>query len=159
MRRTISVAASSVALLLGGCQSLFGGGDSRPDEFAVARNAPLVIPPDYTLVPPKPGDPRPQAADAQAQALEALFGGVAGRSASENTVLGAAGRDVAVDGARSVAGDPTTVVVEKGPLTRDILVAPEGDGRDASVARPGTATTPPATGTTPPAGTTKPTPR
>lgn len=143
MRKFVVLGAAGAVLLLGGCASLFGGGGTRPDEFAVARHAPLVIPPDYTLVPPKPGDPRPQAADAQAQALEALFGGVAGRSASENTVLGAAGRDVAADGARSVAGDPGTTVVEKGPLTRDILVAPEGDGRDASVARPGTATTPP----------------
>ena len=28
---------------------------SAPDEFAVARNAPLVIPPDYTLTPPVAG--------------------------------------------------------------------------------------------------------
>ena len=146
--RSIALAAGAVALL-GGCETLFGGAEQRPDEFAVARNAPLVIPPDYTLVPPRPGDPRPQAAEAQAQALEALFGGTAPRSASENTVLGAAGRDVAVDGARSVAGDPGTTVVETGPLTRDILVAPEGDGRDASVGRSAPATTPPATTPTP----------
>lgn len=146
MRKALSVVGLGAAVLLSGCESLFGGGERRPDEFAVARNAPLVIPPDYTLVPPKPGDPRPQAADAQAQALEALFGGTAPRSASENTVLGAAGRDVATQGARSVAGDPGTTVVEKGPLTRDILVAPEGDGRDGSVARPaGTPTPPPPT--------------
>lgn len=136
MRKLAMLGVTGAVLILGGCDTLFGSGDQRPDEFAVARNAPLVVPPDYTLVPPKPGDPRPQAADAQAQALEALFGGVAARSASENTVLGAAGRDAAVDGARSVAGDPGTTVVEKGPLTRDILVAPEGDGRDGSVARP-----------------------
>jgi len=142
------------ALLLGGCATLFGEEAQRPDEFAVARNAPLVIPPDYTLVPPRPGDPRPQAADAQAQALEALFGGTAPRSAGENTVLGAAGRDVATDGARSVAGDPGTTVVEKGTLTRDILVAPEGNGRDASVAVPGQAPVP----TTTPTPTTTPAP-
>lgn len=136
---------SCAALLLSGCASLFGSGEQRPDEFAVARNAPLVIPPDYTLVPPKPGDPRPQAADAQAQALEALFGGVARPSAGEQTLLGAAGRDVATDGARSVAGDPGTTVVEKGTLTRDIIAAPEGNGRDASVGQPQpAATTPPA---------------
>ncbi|CAA9493034.1 MAG: hypothetical protein AVDCRST_MAG91-641, partial [uncultured Sphingomonadaceae bacterium] len=95
---------------------------------------------------------------AQAQALEALFGGTAPRSAGENTVLGAAGRDAATDGARSVAGDPNTTVVEKGTLTRDILVAPEGNGRDASVATPGQApaTTPPATT---PAPATTPTPQ
>lgn len=126
----------SAALLLGGCATLFGEENQRPDEFAVARNAPLVIPPDYTLAPPRPGDPRPQAADAQAQALEALFGGTAPRSAGENTVLGAAGRNVATQGVRSVAGDPNTTVVEKGTLTRDILIAPEGNGRDASVATP-----------------------
>jgi len=143
MRKLMIPAAA--ALLLGGCSTLFGEEAQRPDEFAVARNAPLVIPPDYTLTPPRPGDPRPQAADAQAQALEALFGGPARRSAGENTILGAAGRDVATSGARSVAGDPNTTVVEKGTLTRDILVAPEGDGRDASVATPGTpATTTPA---------------
>ena len=32
--------------LLGGC-GVFGGKPKSPDEFAVARNAPLVIPPDY----------------------------------------------------------------------------------------------------------------
>ena len=143
MRTTSSlILACGAVLLLGGCETLFGSEASRPDEFAVARNAPLVIPPDYTLVPPRPGDPRPQAADAQAQALEALFGGTAPRSAAETTVLGAAGRDVATDGARSVAGDPNTTVVEKGTLTRDIIAAPEGNGRDASVAQPQPATTP-----------------
>lgn len=149
----VLILAAGIALL-GGCASLFGGASDRPDEFAVARNAPLVIPPDYSLVPPRPGDPRPQAADAQAQALEALFGGVAPRSASENTVLGAAGRNSATDGARSVAGDPGTTVVEKGALTRDIIAAPEGNGQDATVARPG-ATPAPATPvpTTPPATT------
>lgn len=139
MRKLMIFGVVGTSLLLSGCgtmDSLFGASSDRPDEFAVARNAPLVIPPDYTLVPPKPGDPRPQAADAQAQALEALFGGVAPRSAGENTVLGAAGRDSATDGARSVAGDPETQVVEKGTLTRDIIAAPEGDGRDASVVKP-----------------------
>ena len=155
MRKLTSVIlACGAAALLGGCETLFGSDAQRPDEFAVARNAPLVIPPDYTLVPPKPGDPRPQAADAQGQALEALFGGAAPRSAGENTVLGAAGRDAATDGARSVAGDPGTTVVEKGALTRDIVAAPEGNGRDASVAAPGQTAAPTAAPAETPAPTT-----
>ena len=32
-----------------------GGKPKAPDEFQVARNAPLVIPPDYTLTPPVAG--------------------------------------------------------------------------------------------------------
>ena len=31
----------------------------RPDEFAVQRQAPLVVPPDFNLEPPAPGAPRP----------------------------------------------------------------------------------------------------
>lgn len=127
---SIALAASA----LGACgttDALLGR--ERPDEFAVTRNAPLVIPPDYTLVPPKPGDPRAQPADVQAQALEALFGGTAPRSAPETSLLDAAGRERAAPGVRSTAGDPDTQVVNKGTLTRDILVAPEGDGQDAAV--------------------------
>ena len=43
-----------LAPALGGC-AILGGGPAAPDEFAVARNAPLIIPPDYTLTPPVAG--------------------------------------------------------------------------------------------------------
>mgnify|MGYP001372597540 CR=1 FL=1 len=52
----------------------------RPDEFAVQRQAPLVVPPDFNLVPPQPGAPRPAEGSAAAQTLEALFGGPQARS-------------------------------------------------------------------------------
>ena len=55
------------------------------DEFAVARNAPLVIPPDYSLTPPVAGTVSLSAQDAQTQAIEALFGGPAPRSATETS--------------------------------------------------------------------------
>src|SRR3546814_8606133 len=67
--------------MLAGCGS--GGGllnRDRPDEFAVQRQAPLVVPPDFNLVPPAPGSPRPSEGTAAEQALEALFGGPAPRS-------------------------------------------------------------------------------
>src|SRR3990170_4864220 len=70
------------AFALSGC-ALFGrGGSAAPDEFAVARNAPLVIPPDYTLTPPAAGAIASTPQDAQARAIEALFGGPAPRSQS-----------------------------------------------------------------------------
>src|SRR3954453_1335502 len=100
---TIGFAApAAAALLLGGCARNAIASRDRPDEFAVARNQPLVIPPDYSLAPPRAGDPTPQAADARTQALEALFGGPAPRSQSETTLLNAAGSDRAALGARSV---------------------------------------------------------
>ena len=47
------------AASLGACGS--GGimNRERPDEFAVQRQAPLVVPPDFSLTPPVPGAPRP----------------------------------------------------------------------------------------------------
>ena len=57
MRFTHIVLAGSAALVLAGCA---GGGPfqrQRPDEFAVACNAPLVVPPDFALAPPRPGQP------------------------------------------------------------------------------------------------------
>ena len=120
------------ALALGGCSAI-GGKRAAPDEFAVVRNAPLIIPPDFTLTPPVAGTAAISPNDAQAQAIEALFGGPAPRSSAETSLLERAGRDRAVIGARSSVGDPNTRVVDKGSVTADILTAPEGDGQDASV--------------------------
>lgn len=132
----IGLAAPAAALLVAGCAS--GGilGRDRPDEFAVTRNAPLVIPPDFALTPPKAGEPVPSAADARTQALDALFGGPAPRSEAERNMLNQAGSDRAALGARSVAGDPQTTVVDKGAVTQTIIASPVGAGRDSSVATP-----------------------
>lgn len=110
-----------------------GGGGvftrARPDEFAVQRQTPLVVPPDFALKPPQPGEPRPADRSLQEQTLEALFGGPAQRSDVENNTISRAGD--AIPGIRSVVGDFDTNTVAKGGVTRDILAAPEGDGREA----------------------------
>ncbi len=155
MRKFITIAAGvALAASLSGCGKK-GYDRVRPDEFAVARQAPLVIPPDFSLVPPQPGAPRPQDTSPSNQALDALFGGSAARSASENATLDAAGRTGADVGARTSAGSPTTNVVDKGSTTRDIVAAPEGDGRDARASAPqaGTPAPAPAPVATPPAST------
>ena len=124
------------AVLLGGC-AMLANKPATLDEFAVARNAPLVIPPDYTLTPPVAGTVSLSAQDAQTQAIEALFGGPAPRSSTEMSVLERAGRDRASLGIRSSAGDPNTRVVDKGQSTQTILAAPEADSQDASAQTPG----------------------
>lgn len=124
-----------IAIALGGAATLSacGGMDiasrERPDEFAVQRQAPLVIPPDFSLVPPQPGAPRPAEGTAAQQALEALFGGRAERSAVETSALSQAGE--AEPGIRSSVGDLDTNTVDKGVTTRAIIAAPEGEGQAA----------------------------
>jgi hypothetical protein len=125
-----------LTVFLSACGGGSGLNRNRPDEFAVARQAPLVVPPDYSLTPPKPGAARPQDTGPSALALDALFGGPAARSASEYSVLRQAGNDVASPGIRSDVGDPETTVVDKGSTTRDIVAAPEGDGQAASTSTP-----------------------
>ncbi len=125
----------SAATLLAGCGSS-GLNRDRPDEFAVARNAPLVVPPDFALTPPAPGQASPTATDSRTQAIQALFGGPAQRSGAERQVLSEAEADRAAPGARSVVGDPNTNVVDKGTTTQAIIAAPEGNGQEASVSTP-----------------------
>src|SRR5206468_6188992 len=109
---------------------------STPDEFAVARNAPLIIPPDFSLAPPVAGTAGLSAGEAQQQAIDTLFGGPAPRSPGETSLLDAAGRGDAPIGIRSTAWDPDTRIVDKGPTTLQILAAPAG-GSDVASAQVG----------------------
>lgn len=132
MRKAVPVLMIAVAL--SGC-TLFRKSQA-PDEFAVARNAPLIIPPDYALTPPVAGTAGLSPQDAQSQAIDALFGGPASRSATETSLLERAGRDRASIGIRSTAGDPETRIVDKGTVTTAILNAPPSDGQVASAQVP-----------------------
>ena len=135
-KSTTLVLLTGASAMLAACGSSGGIlGRDRPDEFAVQRQAPLVVPPDFNLTPPAPGTPRPAEGTASEQALEALFGGPAPRSAVETSALDRAG--AAEPGIRSMVGDPQTATVAKGSVTRDIVAAPEGDGQDARAVIPG----------------------
>lgn len=130
------MAVTGSALALTACS---GGGlfnRNAPDEFAVTRAAPLVVPPDFALVPPKPGAPRPMEVDSQQQAMEALFGPgvrVPPKSAGETSLLDhvPAASDKNSLAIRSQAGDPQTLVVNKGVYVRDLMAAPAGTPEDA----------------------------
>lgn len=120
---------TGVSTMLAGCGSTGLFNRDRPDEFAVQRQAPLVVPPDFSLAPPAPGAPRPTEGTTQQQTLDALFGGPSPRSELEKTTLNRAG--TAAPSIRSTVGDPGTNTVAKGAVTRDIMAAPQGDGREA----------------------------
>lgn len=82
----------ALPFLLAGCgnsvKQTLGMERTVPDEFAVVERAPLVMPPDFNLEPPRPGAPRPQEA-ARTEAL--VMGGAVATSASasagENALL------------------------------------------------------------------------
>jgi hypothetical protein len=132
MRKTVFILVASASVLLSGCGGSGLFNRERPDEFAVQRQTPLVVPPDFALTPPKPGDPRPAERNLQQQTLDALFGGPAARSEVEKNAISRAGGSAA--GIRSNVGDPNTATVAKGEVTREIIAAPQGDGREAQTA-------------------------
>ena len=78
--RLISTAALGLGLTAAafatvGCSSSGGAfGKATPDEFRVVARAPLVVPPDYALRPPVPGEPRPQELQPESAARTALLG-------------------------------------------------------------------------------------
>ena len=130
MRKIVILGAVIGATLLSGCGGTGLLNRSRPDEMAVTRAAPLVVPPDFALTPPTPGTPAATESTSD-QTLRALFGGAAPRSPSETSLLNRAGVNRADPGIRSSVGDPGTFVVDKGTVTRDILAAPAGAGQFA----------------------------
>jgi hypothetical protein len=131
----------TAAFLLSACSSDNIADRKRPDEFAIGKQAPLVIPPDYTLAPPRPGAPRPIGSDSQQQALEALFGpGVQlpPKSELENQILSETRAQRSDSAIRSTVDDAPgqtgTLTVDKGSFLRELLDAPVGT-RNADIAR------------------------
>ncbi len=76
--RAVLVVAG-LGLMTSGCGigKALGGGKQAPDEFAVATKAPLVVPPDYSLRPPRPGESRPQELTPSERAQQVLLGDTA----------------------------------------------------------------------------------
>jgi hypothetical protein len=95
---------------LAGCQSAskaLGMAKVTPDEFRVVTKAPLVLPPDYSLRPPAPGEPRPQELLPESAARTALLGQreAEGRSDGEKLLVNRAGSDKADPLIRYVVDD------------------------------------------------------
>ena len=96
-------------LALGACSGdeltrTFGLSRDAPDEFQVTTRAPLSMPPDLTLRPPRPGATRPQELTQQQQAEAALVPEAAlnpvGRGANspgQQALVSAAGRSAPAD--------------------------------------------------------------
>ncbi|MBY0420967.1 MAG: DUF3035 domain-containing protein [Parvularculaceae bacterium] len=83
------IAAAALSTGCAGFGRALGGGKNPPDEFAVTTKAPLVIPPDYALRPPKPGETRPQELSPSERARQVLLGdaSTAPPTAGEQSIL------------------------------------------------------------------------
>jgi hypothetical protein len=88
--------AAGVALSTTGCSSLrswMGADKVAPDEFRVVTRAPLSLPPDYGLVAPQPGAPRPQETDMRETARQIVVDRQVNNSAQKQETAALQGRD------------------------------------------------------------------
>jgi len=112
LKKTIlATSIFATAACSSGVKDKIGFRNNAPDEFKVVTNAPLTLPPDFTLRPPMPGAKRPQEVDVQQKAKDALFEGK-----NKNTEVSTSkGEDALWQKANVSAADPHI----KATLTQD----------------------------------------
>jgi hypothetical protein len=124
----------SFGVALSGCtllRSAAGVTKSSPDEFAVLTKGSLVIPPDFGLMPPKPGAAPTNQSDPVSSAQGALFGADATAAAaalpgdasmSEKVLLTNAGAGAADPQIRQlIAADNSALLAADDSFVGDIL--------------------------------------
>jgi hypothetical protein len=136
----------ALAFALSGCdtiRSAAGITKQTPDEFAVVTKAPLVIPPDYNLRPPKPGAVPTNQTSPTGAAQAALYGNddasnpdsVAGNySEVEKTLLaqaGAANPDHSIR--QQIASDEKSMQGSDESFTDKVLFGGPADTSDKPV--------------------------
>jgi hypothetical protein len=141
VNRLIVATALVAAAGLAGCQSTqkaLGMSKVTPDEFRVVTKAPLVVPPDYALRPPAPGEPRPQELQPESAARNALLGQreAEQRSDGEKMLVAKAGAEKADPLVRYVVDDEFGDIAHKEKSFADRVMFWKKDGDDA----PATAT-------------------
>lgn len=92
-KMTVLTLAGLCTLGLSACETAeeqLGLTKQVPDEFQVVKRAPLQMPPDYSLRPPRPGAPRPQEQETVEEARQTVFGeGVQAAPVQATTAEGA----------------------------------------------------------------------
>ena len=125
---------------LSGCtstQKALGMSKVTPDEFRIVTKAPLVVPPDYALRPPAPGEPRPQELQPESAARNALLGQreAEQRSAGEKMLVAKAGAEKADPLVRYVVDDEFGDIAHKEKGFADkVMFWKKGDAEAAPAA-------------------------
>ena len=106
----VGLAAASLSACGNSLAENLGYGKDAPDEFSIVTKAPLVIPPDYALRPPRPGAASPRSTSPQALARAVLLGqatAVEDTTAGEQALLASAGATNADPNIRAIIDDET----------------------------------------------------
>jgi hypothetical protein len=122
----LAVAAATAVSGCAGLRQAVGAEKVAPDEFKVVTKAPLVVPPDFALRPPRPGDARPQELRADTAARAAVFGQDIGKGASEGerALVAMAGADAVNPAIRAQVDLESGAVVRKSEALANQVISP-----------------------------------
>lgn len=139
LNHVLVATALLAAVGVSGCnttRNALGMSKVTPDEFRVVAKAPLVVPPDYALRPPAPGEPRPQELQPESAARTALLGArdAQSRTDGEKMLVAKAGADKADPLIRYVVDDETGDLAHKEKTFADRVMFWKGDAPGASSA-------------------------
>mgnify|MGYP003111194906 CR=1 FL=1 len=133
-QRLLTLAILTVAVAVAGCTTRRS---AEPDEFRVVTIAPLTVPPEYNLRPPRPGEPRPEEIFPDQAARAALIGtrGEFEGSDGEALLIARAGGGEADPFIRAIIDGESASVVRKSSAFADQILfwgrGSEGIGEDA----------------------------
>lgn len=133
----LMLAALAAAGAATGCSTVsraVGAAKVSPDEYRVVSQAPLTLPPDYSLRPPRPGEPRPQELQPADDARAALFGQdvAANASQGERTLVTHAGAEAVDPNIRDTIDFESQGVVRRNEDFVNRLLAFGGSGSAAA---------------------------
>lgn len=122
-RRGVYAAALTGVLLAvgacGGARETFGLNKQTPDEFQVTARAPLTLPPDYRLRPPRPGKGRPQEKTTRDAAKEVVIGkseapraALPGLSQGESALLARVGASTKDSAIRATVNEESSILAD-----------------------------------------------
>jgi len=126
-------------ITLAACSSTkeqFDFSKKAPDEFQVTTRAPLEMPPEFTLRPPRPGAPRPQEDSATDEAKQAVFGNQqqtnapSGLSQGESILLQKTGASAVDPNIRDKVDSESAQLAEDSRSTVDRILGKAGKKTD-----------------------------
>jgi len=141
---TLLIGIAALGAGASACHSVsdaFGQNKSPPDEFRVVTKAPLVVPPEYALRPPAPGEPRPMELQPESAAEQALIGEreATDRDDAEKLLVAKAGAEHADPLIRYVIDDQFGSVAHKDKSFADrVMFWRKGDPEVAKTTNPDT---------------------
>lgn len=120
------VVGLAATIVMVGCSeksgNILGFEKSAPDEFAVVKRAPLTLPPEFGLRPPRPGAARPQETSPRDEAKKSVIGGAAAKpQRTRRNIRAEQQRRIGSRSGSEVALLKRTGAIDVNPDIRDIV--------------------------------------